>query len=91
MARRRVSCGNLKSSQARHGIPKNLLHPVHELRTKLLVWGICHQQISWSPIGFQGFVCSGHQHQGRSMQFTLWGDLICHMIEKIEGTVLHGK
>ena len=64
---------------------------IYELRTKLLVWGICHQQISWSPIGFQGFVCSGHQHQGRSMQFTLWGDLICHMIEKIEGTVLHGK
>ena len=53
----------------------------YELRTKLLVWGICHQQIWWSPIGFQGFVCSGHQHQSRSMQFTLWGDLICYMIE----------
>ena len=48
-------------------------------------------KLSWSPIGFQGFVCSGHQHQGRSMQFTLWDDLICYMIEKIEGTVLHGK
>ena len=38
---------------------------VYELRTKLLVWGICHQQIWWSPIGCQGFVCSGHQHVRR--------------------------
>ena len=53
----------------------------YELRTKLLVWGICHQQIWWSPIGFQCFVCSGHQHQSRSMQFTLWDDLVCYMIE----------
>ena len=34
-----------------------------------------------SPIGYQGFGCSGHQHQSRSMQFTLWDDLICYMIE----------
>lgn len=31
-----------------------------ELRKKLLVWWICHQQIRWPPIGSQGFVCSGH-------------------------------
>ena len=34
-----------------------------------------------SPIGYQGFGCSGHQHQNRSMRFTVWDDLICYMIE----------
>ena len=34
-----------------------------------------------SPIGYQGFGCSGHQHRNRSMRFTVWGDLICYMIE----------
>ena len=28
----------------------------------------------WSPIGFQCFRFSGHQHQSRCMQFTLWED-----------------
>ena len=31
------------------------------------------------PTGYQGFGCSGHQHQSRSMQFTLWDDLICYI------------
>ena len=57
---------------------------IYELRTKLLVWGICHQQIWWSPIGFQGFARSGHHHQSRSMQFTLWDDSMCYMIEKLQ-------
>ena len=34
-----------------------------------------------SPIGYQGFGCSGHQHQNRSMRFTVWDDFICYMIE----------
>ena len=34
-----------------------------------------------SPIGSQGFGCSGHQHQNRSMRFTVWDDFICYMIE----------
>ena len=34
-----------------------------------------------SPIGFQGFGRSGHQHQNKSMRFTVWDDLICYMIE----------
>ena len=33
------------------------------------------------PIGYHGLGCFGHQHQSKSMQFTLWDDLICYMIE----------
>ncbi len=53
-----------------------------ELRTKLLVVGNAITKCGGSPIGYQGFGCSGHQHQSRSMQFTLWDDLICYMIEQ---------
>ena len=34
-----------------------------------------------SPIVYQGFGCSEHQHQSRSMQFTVWDDVTCYMIE----------
>ncbi len=35
-------------------------HSTYELRTKLVVWGICHQQIWWSPIGCQGLYVQGN-------------------------------
>ena len=72
-----------------HALAALLLHTlntyfiyIYELRTKLLVWGNAITKCGGSPIGYQGFGCSGHQHQSRSMQFTLWDDLICYMIEQ---------
>ena len=57
---------------------------IYELRTKLFVWGNAITKCGGPPIGYQDFGCSGHQHKSRSMQFTLWDDVICYMIEKMQ-------